>query len=240
MKELFEKNNIEQNINLEAFFNRPKNNSKPFNACILLAGGIGSRFSSVELKQLYILNGKPVIQHSIDAIIDSVDLLVIIANTNCYNDIQKLSNSEKIHIVLNDQGCRLESISSGIEFIKNTYDYTTNLIIHDSARPFIKKEHVETLLESNKTSIYSQYALKLTNGLLKLPCSFVDRDEYIEPCSPICIDFQVCKFVYSHYMDKAHRITHEFVEILDILDLKYTFIEGHYKYLRKITTMDDI
>jgi hypothetical protein len=36
------------------------------------------------------------------------------------------------------------------------------------------------------------------------------------------------------------RINWEIIPLLDLLKIKYNLIEGHIKYLRKITTIDDI
>jgi 2-C-methyl-D-erythritol 4-phosphate cytidylyltransferase len=63
-----------------------------------------------------------------------------------------------------------------------------NVIIHDSARPFIQNYHINELLESMKENVYSQYYMKLVNGLLNIKTNqFVDRDDYVEICTPLCI-----------------------------------------------------
>ena len=68
----------------------------------------------------------------------------------------------------------------------------------------------------------------------------VDRDKYIELCTPLCINYKLFNFIFKNYIQKENMITYEFIPILKILNINYNFIEGHYKYLKKITTFEDI
>ena len=234
----FERKTLELNLRIPRF--PAHGNSKGPSIGILLAGGISSRFNASKPKQLYLLNNKPVLSYSIEAILPAVDRLVIVSNTFCYEEIYNLTiNKPNISIVINDIHCRLESIAAGIEFSK--YLNPRHVIIHDSARPYITTEHIEALLESNKSCVYSQYFLKLVNGLVSLSPKpeFVDRDSYIEACTPLCIQFDVLAFMIR-YMQIEHRIAHEFLPFLNLFKLKYTFIEGTYNSLRKLTTLEDI
>ena len=274
----FELNNIKNNVKLNRFMlrlntsklipNHPPNTlqdplPQPSNICILLSAGTSSRFESNINKQLYILDNKnPVITYSIETIIDYVDKLIIITNSKCYDDIvnlpliklqRKNESNNKIIILKNDINCRFESISKGLQYINKYYKNNksinlNNIIIHDAARPHIKKEYIENLLINSRSinnSLYSQYYLKLINGLMNIDIDngiheVVDRDKYIELCTPLCINYHIFDFIFKNYMDKENRITNEFIPILKLLDIKYNFIEGHYKYLRKITTIDDV
>jgi 2-C-methyl-D-erythritol 4-phosphate cytidylyltransferase len=84
--------------------------------------------------------------------------------------------------------------------------------------------------------------LKLNNGLIKIHNTFeaVDRNDYVELCTPICINFNLCMFIYKNYIEKNNRITHEFIPILDIMKINYEFIYGNINYLKKITTFEDL
>jgi 2-C-methyl-D-erythritol 4-phosphate cytidylyltransferase len=86
--------------------------------------------------------------------------------------------------------------------------------------------------------MYIQYCLPLTNGLIKKSenCKFVDRNNYIEACTPIYINYNILKSIYDN--TKLEDIYEIFTHIP--ISEKYKFINGSYKYLRKITTIDDI
>ena len=221
--------------------------NKTQNIGILLAGGKGIRFNERILKQLYKIKSKPIIRYSIEIMLKTLDKIIIVSNTKCVKEIEKIKNQynakerEKIKIVINDIDCRLESINKGLEYIKDNYEKETlNVLIHDSARPFIKKEHIMKLLESNITYNYSQYCLKLVNGLLEKNKIIPNRDDYIELCTPFCINFDIGYFIFKNYIVKDNRITYEFIPILDILKIDYNLIFGSQRDLRKITTITDI
>jgi len=217
------------------------------NIGLLLSGGFGNRFSSNILKQMYIIDNLPIFAHSLKILLNTLDSVVIVVNTICFNDIKKITESldtVRIHIVINDVGDRLESIYTGICFIKNNLT-AHNIVIHDGARPFIKEEHILNLLSKMDDKIlYAQYYFNLVNGLLKKNnegnYEEVDRSEFIEICTPICANFKLYEFLFSNYLKKENRICWELIPLLDTFKIKYELIEGDYKYMRKITTLKDV
>jgi len=236
----FEMNNIIRKKDYDNII-KDSNNEK-INIGILLAAGTSSRFESNTSKQLYKINSIPIITYSINNMKNILDKIIIVTNTKCYEEIKNIINDDiNIKIVINDINCRLESLSKGLEYIKINYNNIDKIIIHDSARPYLLEDHFKNLLNTNH--LYSQYYLKLVNGLAKKELSnyeIVNRDDYIEICTPICINFKLCYFIFKNYMDIKNRITYEFIPILDLLKIKYKFIEDSYKYLRKITIKDDL
>ena len=218
------------------------NNNNNFNIGILLAAGLSSRFNNSKPKQLYIINNKHIISYSIDVMMKTLDKLIIVTNSICYKKIKRIVKNKSIIILKNDINCRLESIGIGLNYINKHYNYCSNVLIHDGARPYITALMIDNLLLSNKNYLYSQYYLKLVNGLIKIKPTyeFVNRDEFIEACTPICINYKLCYFIFMNYIEKSKRVTSEFIPIMKLLNLDYNFIEGKYKFLRKITTRDDI
>jgi len=240
----FEMNNIR---NLIYPLNIPKIITNiGLNTGILLAAGTSSRFVSNDNKpkQLYLLNNLPVIMHSVNAMVDILDELIIITNSNCYEEIKYMtSNYTNITLIVNDVNCRLESIGIGLNYLRNKHDNVKNIVIHDSARPFIKQYHIQELIDSCDTYLYSQYYLKLVNGLCKKEYSnlkMLDRDEYIEICTPLASNFDMFHFIFMNYINKQNRITYEHISILDMLKIKYNLIIGNHTYLKKITVYNDI
>ncbi len=232
------------------------------NIGIILAAGNSTRFISNHHipKQLFMINQKPVIIHSIDAFIktNKINLIIIITNSKYFDSInyyqnQYIKNTEteiKIEILINDIDCRIESINTGLDYINSIYsndipkNIPKNIIIHDSARPFITSKHIIDLLDlHNDNYLYTQYYMKLYNGLLNIKTlETVNRDDYLEICTPICINYDLLKYFHEYYLNKkdenGNRIYFEYIPLLK--NIKYKLVEGHYKYLKKITTIDDI
>ena len=116
-----------------------------------------------------------------------------------------------------------------------------NIIIHDSARPFITTNHINDLLESSKKYQHTQYYLELVNGLVRkneIGWEIAPRQDFIEICSPQITEFELFKYIFNNYIE--NKIDCEILPIMCKLKYDYNLIKGSNKYLRKITTIDDI
>ena len=83
--------------------------------------------------------------------------------------------------------------------------------------------------------------MKLTNGLAKktdFGWEIPNREEFIELCSPQCTEYDLFKFIFKKYIETGKKC--EILPCLSYLELEPNLIEGNYKYLRKITTINDI
>ena len=219
------------------------------NIGILLSAGYGNRFSNDILKQLYIIDDLPMILYSLKVLLNTLDYVVIIINKKCFDDVQKIvyenSFENNVNIIINEINDRLESINTGLLFIKNNMLDIENIIIHDSARPFIKEKHIMDLTSKmNGEILYIQYYFNLVNGLLRKNkdgnYEETDRSEFIEICTPICANFELYEFLFSNNLKKEKRKCYEIIPLLDSLKIKYELIEAEYKYIRKITKLEDV
>ena len=196
---------------------------------VILAAGKSTRFGGEIPKQLYPIEGKPVIQWSIDLFEKFVDHIVIVTNSNC-----KIETNHTL--LINDIDDRLISIKTALDSIQGQFD---KIIIHDAARPFITDDYIKRLIESK--SVHSQYYLPLTNGLAKKSdggWEIVDRKDFIELCSPQCTDFDLFKTIFETYIQSG--IECEVLPCLKVFNFEADLIEGNSKYLRKINTILDI
>jgi 2-C-methyl-D-erythritol 4-phosphate cytidylyltransferase len=209
------------------------------NTGIILAAGNSARFNQKISKQLYKINNKTILSYSVAALKD-LNEIIIVTNSKCFRAIEDeiaRFNAKNIALVINDKDDRIDSIKTALE---NTNAHTKNIIIHDAARPYIKRAHIKTLLKSSKTYAYSQYILRLTNGLIKKTGTSIeclDRDQYMELCTPIISNYNLYKFIVDTYIGKG---SHEVLSLVDSFKIPYNLIEGSHKDLRKITTISDV
>jgi len=75
------------------------------NIGIILAAGNSSRFDSETPKQLYQIDGKEIIYHSIDTMSQSLDEIIVVSNSSCCDKIK----TDAV-VLINDVNCRLQSI----------------------------------------------------------------------------------------------------------------------------------
>jgi len=204
------------------------------NIGVILSAGNSSRFNNLIPKQLYPLNGKPIINHSIDILSQTLNEVIIITNSTCFPDIK----TDK-KVLINDIDDRIESIKTALDYLKDDWD---NILIHDAARPFITPEYIDRLIHSQKKNLHSQYYLPIVNGLAKISESgnweIPNRDEYIQLCSPQITNFKLFRSIFREYIES--NIYCEVLPIVSKLKYDYNLIEGDDKYLRKITTINDI
>ncbi len=235
-------------INNSKYIN-DKNYKTNTNIAILLSAGTSSRFESDTPKQLFNYKNKELIMYSIENLVQLVDSIVIVTNSKCIDKISELVEKAKInkiilstksiYLIVSDYNCRLESIGSGINYIEyNLQLEPTNILIHDSARPFVPLDYYKNMLSN--TNLYSQYGLKLTNGLMDLNFNTLNRDFYVELCSPICINWKLAKLIYHNFISRSNRYTHEFIDVIKIYKINIQIFYGKYNSLRKITVIDDV
>jgi len=163
------------------------------NVGVILAAGNSTRFQNEVPKQLYSINNKPIINHSIDILGQCLDEVIIVTNTYCYDKI-------KTHhtILINDVDDRIESIKVALDYIGDKK--YNNILIHDVARPFITTDMISELLESSKTYKHSQYYLELVNGLVRkndFGWEVAPREDFIEICSPQITEFELFKYIFN-------------------------------------------
>ena len=154
---------------------------------ILLAAGKGKRFKSSTFKQFHILNGKPLINHSIEKAIKSKIFKEIIIVTN--SKIKK--PKDKSIKIIKGGSERFESSNKALKYIKNKK--FKNVYIHDAARPNFSIKLLEKLqkeLIKNKAVVpytKTDHSVKYKNGsnIMNL-----ERENLILTQTPQCFDFK--------------------------------------------------
>ena len=211
------------------------------NTGIVLAAGNSSRFNNKISKILYKLNNKPIIKYSTDLLSQYLDQIIVVVNSKDYKVVKKLL-SKKIAIVVNDVDNRLDSIKTGLDYLKGT-DTTSNILIHDAARPYIVPEMIESLLDNCQKYQYVQYYLNLIDGLvIKTTTGYdvVERSKYLQLCTPQIVDYHLFNFLFRKYIYPKNRLSCEALPLLNKFNVQFNLIEGNHRYLRKITTLEDI
>ena len=202
------------------------------NCFILLAAGKGKRFGSKTLKQFHILNGKPLINHSIERAIKSKIFKEIIIVTN--SKIKK--PKEKFIKIIRGGSERFKSSKKALEYIKNKK--FKNVFIHDAARPNFSIKLLRKLkkeLTNNKAVIpyiNTDHSVKYKNGsnLINLK-----RENLILTQTPQCFDFET---LYKLSSNNNNFITDEATLFIEH-NQKIKFIKGDENNY-KITTKKDL
>ena len=105
---------------------------------IIVGGGSGSRMQAEIPKQFLLLNGKPLLMHTIDAFYNS-DLrpeIILVLNVDFHKYWEDLCiqfNFNLSHILVKAGSQRFFSVKNGLKFAKGT----SIIAVHDAVRPLI-------------------------------------------------------------------------------------------------------
>ncbi len=119
---------------------------------ILLAGGEGKRFGATKKKQWMSLNGRPVLDYSLEAFAPVVDQFVIVS-----------AEQYKDYTCVQPGASRSDSVENGLSLIE-----TPLVLVHDSVRPYVTLDivlDVVSLLDQGVRSVDT--AVPLVDGYLR-------------------------------------------------------------------------
>lgn len=128
---------------------------------VIVAGGSGTRMNSEIPKQFLILNGKPVMMHTISAFFASMEKpeIMVVLNPQQFSYWEDLCVFHQFsipHQLVAGGKTRFQSVKNAID----TIDETAVIAIHDAVRPLIGTEII--------SNAYQQ-ALKFGNAVVAVP-----------------------------------------------------------------------
>lgn len=208
---------------------------------VLLSGGTGSRMNQAVPKQYLLLAGKPVIMHTIERLdtIDNIDEIVIVCADEYRSAIELMLKQYGIHkhICYATAGQnRQASVRSGLACVE-----TDSVLIHESARPFVKAEEFKQLIDSEEKNVIIGSSINYT-VLKGKECveGLLNRSELINVQLPQKFD--------TTLLNKAHELAYTegltFTEDASLLyhyipETKIKVLPG-MEYNIKITTPVDM
>lgn len=215
-------------------------NKNSVTAVILVAGN-STRYGQNRNKNFEMLNGKMVLEYSLNAF-----------NTNNYIDniiiVSKEDEKEKVEKMVEEQNLQKEvTIVVGgktrQESVYNAISKTASdiVIIHDGARPMIKQKYINDCIEAMKTikgatiGVKSKDTIKITDENNFVIETTKRANTWIIQ-TPQCFDREVLLSLHNKYRNE--ECTDDCM-LLEKGDCKVKVIEGDYTNI-KITTYEDI
>lgn len=116
------------------------------NFAIIVAGGTGARMLSSVPKQFLLLNGKPVLMHTVEAFYKSRSkpkiILVLHAGFHQYWEQLCAEHNFRIPVILVKGGeTRFHSVKAGLELVND--ELNAVIAIHDAVRPLISPQIID-------------------------------------------------------------------------------------------------
>jgi len=116
---------------------------------IIPAAGSGRRFSATDLKQYQIIQDQTVLEHSVNRLNDlplSGYVLAVAADDQLAKSLN-FKNLDKAHFCMGGAE-RVDSVLNALNYLMQIADPNDLVLVHDAARPCVRAENLNALLET--------------------------------------------------------------------------------------------
>ncbi len=213
---------------------------------IIPAGGSGKRFGGELPKQFRKINGKEIIEYTVDVFLhcDFVDEIIIAVNEKFLqhtNEIFSEARKTKPIKIVEGGKERQDSVFAALSFIENPQE-DDFVIVHDAARPFLKISTVKQSIKIAEVKRNAVVAIASRDSLAKVEdyqiLDHVERSKIYYLQTPQIFRYSVLKKA----MDNAYAVnfigTDESTIVKKFTDEKIFIAEGDFTNF-KITTPED-
>ena len=203
---------------------------------IITAGGTSSRYGNTN-KLLEKINDKTVIEETVSKFIDfdEIDEIIISANSSIIEILQQLLNNPKVKII-EGGNTRQKSVYNALQVVKNDY-----VLIHDGARPLIRKETIAYVLEAVLDKDAVTVMTKTTDTIKEVDSTgriirTIDRSKLYNTQTPQAFKTSIIK--EAHEKLKDGNFTDD-CSMLEELKIPVYIVNGSYTNI-KITIKRDL
>lgn len=219
-------------------------------ALIVPAAGSGTRMNLDKNKILLEIDGKPVIRRTLEAFSGARGLeeVIIVCKPEervlISDAIGEASEDKllcKLRIKFADGGStRQESITNGLKLVDSNM---THVIVHDGARPFIKKKHIGSAIEEAIKHRASAVGVRVKDTIKSVDPQFmivgtVDRSALWQIQTPQIFEKGLLLKAYEKAALEGFVGTDD-CSLVENMGVKIKIVEGDYHNI-KITTIEDV
>lgn len=207
---------------------------------LIVAGGKGDRFGEPIPKQYQLLNGQPILRHTVQAfvahpLIDEVRVVINPDHQDAYN--QAVEGLSLLDAVYGGEE-RQDSVRHGLESLEGYAP--KQVLIHDAARPFINASLISRVLDALEETAAVVPALPIADTLKRASngdiTETVDRSDLFRIQTPQGFDYQ--EILEAHRQCKGEILTDDSL-LLEQAGKKVKTVYGD-KHNIKITTKEDL
>lgn len=202
---------------------------------IITAGGTSSRYGNKN-KLLEIINGKTIIEHTVEKFnnFSEISEIIIPVNKAYIDEFNNLFNN-KVKIIQGGN-TRQESVYKALQFVNNDF-----VLIHDGARPLVSEDIItntlEAVLKYNAVSVMCKTTDTIKevdeNGLI---IRTIDRTKLYNTQTPQAFKTDIIKNAHNELKNSSYT---DDASMLEALGISVYIVNGDYKNI-KITTKSDL
>lgn len=209
---------------------------------IIVAGGSGSRMQSLVPKQFMLLNGKPVLMHTIEGFCnsDTQPQVILVLPTGLHTFWEQLCAEHNFtipHQLVTGGETRFHSVKNGLDVISD--DSESVIAVHDAVRPLSSKQIIDKSYHYASKHGNAVAAVKSRDSVRRLKDSVSEsllRDEIYLVQTPQT--FQSTQLKKAYLQPYNSKFTDD-ASVVEETGIKINLIEGDYCNI-KITFPEDI
>ena len=119
---------------------------------VIPAAGVGRRMGSEQPKQYIEIDGKTILEHTLEPFIqhpDIAQIVVVVSADDPYCQSMNCLQQAKVNVAYGGQE-RCHSVMNGIMHLRDTITPDEWVLVHDAARPCIHQSEISLLIEALK------------------------------------------------------------------------------------------
>ena len=203
---------------------------------LIVAGGVGKRLNSHTPKQFLILGDKPILMHTLNKFshLDRIYLVLPKKYFNVWKELCEKYNFDLEHVLVEGGDNRFCSVKNGLNAI-NSADI---VLIHDGARPFVKKELITTLTNKVSSGFGIIPVINATDSIRIIEgdsSRAVNRDTISHVQTPQCFIFN--EIFNSYNIDYNSSFTDD-ASVFESKNGKIKNVIGNYNNIKITTPLD--
>jgi 2-C-methyl-D-erythritol 4-phosphate cytidylyltransferase len=208
---------------------------------IIVAAGSGSRMGAALPKQFLQLNGKTILQHTLEQFHrfnPEMRLIVVLHRDYVafWKDLARTLNVTVPHEVVEGGEERFHSVKNGLDLLEEENGVVG---IHDAVRPLVSLRTLEACYQTARSkgnavpSVPVYDSLRMLDGAIS---KLVDRNAYRLVQTPQCFEISAIKRAFNqHY----HPSFTDDASVFEAFGEKVILVEGNRENI-KITTPEDL
>lgn len=217
------------------------------NVAVVLAGGSGKRFGAQRPKQFLIVNGRTILEHSVEVFEHhpQVEEVAIVSHPDFVDDVQQLCKraawTKVRHVVPGGK----ERYDSSLVALQLYEGEEVNLLLHDAVRPLLTSEVVDRVCEALKEHRAVGVALPVVDTIVRAHQQSISetpqRSELYRMQTPQAFDIALLREAYHNALaDKNFSATDDCGVVVKYLPNETVhLVEGDESNL-KLTYAEDL
>lgn len=210
---------------------------------IVLAAGQGKRMNAGYNKQLIKLNGTPLIIHSLQLFETDNECseIILVVSANEREDMKKLLenyNVKKVRNLVIGGVERQDSVYAGLSAI----DDKGIVLIHDGARPFVKQDVIQSIVEEAEKTGSAIAAVPVKDTIKRMAGNFiektVERTDLWAAQTPQGFQYDLILEAHQDAKEYGYNGTDD-ASLVERLGKPVSIVESDYLNL-KLTTEEDL